>query len=76
MGAKLVTIDKSVLTPTMPYAQMGFSIGLNEFSEIEPTLKRLEKEKDLYAVPSYSQQNASQSSAVEIIKLLEACSEK
>lgn len=58
MGAKLVTIDKSVLTPTMPYEEMGFSIGLKEFGEIEPALKRLEGEKNVYSPPPYSETNA------------------
>lgn len=70
MGAKLVTIDTSVLTPTMPYAKMGYSIGLTNIDQIEPTLLRLEKEKGTSTTPPYTIRTAADNAIKEIVNLL------
>jgi len=71
MGAKLVTIDVSVLTPTMPYAEMGFSIGLNHINEIESALENIATTIEYKVEPAYNIDNAAQTATVEIIKILE-----
>jgi 4-hydroxy 2-oxovalerate aldolase len=69
LGATLVTIDVSVLSPTMPYAEMGFSIGLKSPEDIEPTLMRLSQSMT-NRKPEYTEKNAAGRVAGEVMSLL------
>lgn len=70
MGTRLVTIDLSVLTPTMPYARMGYSIGLTRLEDVEPTLVQLEREKDACVEPPYTIRTATENAVDEILTFL------
>ncbi len=59
MGAKLVTVDLSILTPTMPYADMGFSLGLKNIDDIEQALLNLYKSKNDIGAPVYYETEAA-----------------
>lgn len=72
MGTKLVTIDRSVLTPTLPYAKMGYSTGLTELADIEPTLEGLAQNKDTYTAPPYRTTDAASRATDAIIQLLQS----
>ena len=71
MGAKLVTIDLSILTPTMPYADMGFSVGLKSIEDIEQALLELYKTKSDSGKPAYYETGAAQNVARVIYSEME-----
>ena len=41
LGADLVTIDMSVLTPTVPLSESGISTGVSDLASLEPVLLKL-----------------------------------
>jgi hypothetical protein len=70
LGANLITLNASVLTPTMPYAEMGYSMGLQTLGEIERALEYFEDPANRHAEPAYSETDATGKAVIEIRKLL------
>ncbi|MDH1933100.1 hypothetical protein ACF8EA_23740 [Pseudomonas sp. YQ_5] len=71
MGCQLVTIDGSAFTSTVPFAKIGYSIGLSSPSELVGELKRLASlvNKQPLASPPYLIENAAERVAHAILSI-------
>lgn len=71
LGAGFITVDCSVFTPTMPFSEMGFSIGVKHVAEVEGALKNLFEEKNACEHASvYSVNNATENVVREIVDMI------
>lgn len=59
MGARLITLDLSVFTPTMPFTRYGISQGISDLDHLECQLIRCESEVDAQPLPPYQIANAA-----------------
>ncbi|MBU0564599.1 MAG: hypothetical protein KJ890_13985 [Gammaproteobacteria bacterium] len=68
----LITVDMSVYSEDTPYAKLGFSVGVNDFLELEPTISRLlDGCIDQYSLSELPRAgNATDSVVQQILKLL------
>jgi len=71
LGAKLVTIDLSVLTPTMPFSEMKLSKGVRDLDEIEPALLSIYENLSSSTTPVYDIDNSTERVLKEICSSLD-----
>ncbi|MFK9096653.1 hypothetical protein ACJEBH_05590 [Pseudomonas guariconensis] len=71
MGCELITIDGSAFTPTVPFAKIGYSIGLSTPDKLSGELERLASiiDKQPLASPPYVIENAAERVAKVILSI-------
>ena len=67
LGANFVTIDLSVVTPTMPFSEMGISQGVKSLDEIESVLLSIFQKDSACQKSSYAIENATNNVIKEIL---------
>lgn len=70
MGANLITVDCSVLTPTMPYADMGYSYGVDGFEGIRGALEYFAVPENRVSEPAYQETDAAGKALRAILQLV------
>ena len=73
-GTKLITLDISVYTETMPYSEVGLSYGIDDINDLERALNDTFKDihKETNREHFYTIDNATDRFASEITKLLQS----
>ncbi len=70
LGKDLITIDMSVITPTIPFSKYGYSVGINNLDQLADSIKKMYDNRKLKKKRKYSIKNATENVIVEIEKLL------
>lgn len=72
LGTDFITLDCSVFTPTMPFSKMGFSLGIQNISEVEEVLVGLSAKKSACKkANAYSIENATENVVREIVAMID-----
>jgi len=71
LGADFITVDCSVFTPTMPFSEMGFSVGVQSVTDVEKELEKLYENMNTNNSKSiYCIEDATQRVVKEILTMM------